>query len=79
MYSYDVSICGSAQGTHQSLKNDQHAKSVVSGIIDGTGSFGAALGPLIVGVVSDKLVSNFFYVLLRYRIIYYLLRRARHY
>jgi len=57
---HDVIICGSVQGTHQSLKNDQQAKSIVTGIINGTGTFGAALGPLIVGVVSDKLVSNFY-------------------
>ena len=46
-----------SQGTHSSLRDDQHAMSIVSGIIDGTGSMGAAAGPLVVGLVSDKAVS----------------------
>ena len=46
------------KGTHQSLKDNQNAKSVVSGIIDGTGTVGAATGPLVVGIVSDKLVRG---------------------
>ena len=40
------------------MKDNLNAESLVSGIIDGTGSLGAATGPLIVGVVTDKLVSD---------------------
>ena len=46
------------KGTHQSLKDNQNAKSIVSGIIDGTGTVGAAMGPLVVGIVSDNLVRG---------------------
>lgn len=45
------------QGTHKSLKSNQRAKSTVSGIINGTGSLGAATGPLLIGVITDQLVS----------------------
>ena len=46
------------KGTHQSLKDNQNAKSVVSGIIVGTGSVGAATGLLVMSIVSDKLVRG---------------------
>ena len=47
------------QGTHKSLKGNQNAKATVTAIIDGTGSIGAALGPLIFGLVVDESVSHF--------------------
>ena len=48
----------SLQGTHKSIKNNQNAKATVTAIIDGTGSIGAALGPLLVGWLSGtRLVS----------------------
>ena len=46
-----------AQGTHKSLKNNQNAKATVAGIINGTGSFGAAFGPFIAGWVTNNWVS----------------------
>ncbi|KAK1304074.1 putative glycerol-3-phosphate transporter 4 [Acorus calamus] len=39
-------------GTHSSLKGDSRALATVTAIIDGTGSVGAALGPLITGFLS---------------------------
>ena len=45
------------QGTHKSLKSNQRAMSTVSGIINGIGSLGAATGPLLIGVITDHLVS----------------------
>ncbi|MQL75235.1 hypothetical protein Taro_007626, partial [Colocasia esculenta] len=39
-------------GTHGSLKGDSRALATVTAIIDGTGSAGAALGPLLTGVIS---------------------------
>lgn len=45
------------QGTHESLKNNQNAKATVTAIIDGTGSLGAAVGPLIVGWLTSEYVS----------------------
>jgi OPA family glycerol-3-phosphate transporter-like MFS transporter 1/2 len=40
-------------GTHESLQGNSHALATVTSIIDGTGSVGAALGPLLVGLISD--------------------------
>lgn len=39
-------------GTHSSLKGDSRALATVTAIIDGTGSVGAALGPLLTGFLS---------------------------
>lgn len=45
------------QGTHPSLKSSTNAKATVAAIIDGTGSLGGAVGPLIVGVIANFLVG----------------------
>ncbi|GAB1300840.1 Glucose-6-phosphate exchanger SLC37A1 [Apodemus speciosus] len=50
-------------GTHKSLKGNSHALSTVTAIIDGTGS-GAALGPLLAGLISPSGWSNVFYMLM---------------
>lgn len=39
-------------GTHSSLRGDSRALATVTAIIDGTGSVGAALGPLLTGFLS---------------------------
>lgn len=41
-------------GTHSSLRGDSRALATVTAIIDGTGSAGAALGPLLTGFISTK-------------------------
>uniref|UniRef100_A0A7N0VI47 Major facilitator superfamily (MFS) profile domain-containing protein n=1 Tax=Kalanchoe fedtschenkoi TaxID=63787 RepID=A0A7N0VI47_KALFE len=41
-------------GTHSSLKGDFRALATVTAIIDGTGSIGAAFGPLLTGFISTK-------------------------
>ncbi|XP_065902896.1 glucose-6-phosphate exchanger SLC37A2-like [Dysidea avara] len=41
-------------GTHKSLKGNQKAKATVTSIINGTGSIGAAVGPLITGVLASN-------------------------
>eukprot|EP00117_Sycon_ciliatum_P014429 scpid35623/ scgid14689/ Putative glycerol-3-phosphate transporter 1; Glycerol-3-phosphate permease 1; Protein PHOSPHATE STARVATION-INDUCED GENE 3 len=41
-------------GNHDVLKGNQQAKATVAAIIDGTGSIGAALGPLITGIGLQK-------------------------
>ena len=41
-------------GTHPSLKGSKNARAMVTGIINGTGSLGAAVGPLIAGWISDN-------------------------
>ena len=42
-----------SQGTHKSLRRNENAKATVAAILDGTGSLGAAFGPLIAGAVSE--------------------------
>ncbi|KAG6684102.1 hypothetical protein I3842_12G046000 [Carya illinoinensis] len=41
-------------GTHSSIRGDSRALATVTAIIDGTGSVGAALGPLLTGFISTK-------------------------
>ncbi|PIA30941.1 hypothetical protein AQUCO_05300047v1 [Aquilegia coerulea] len=41
-------------GTHSSLKGNSRALATVTAIIDGTGSVGAALGPLLTGIISTN-------------------------
>ncbi|KAF6121762.1 solute carrier family 37 member 1 [Phyllostomus discolor] len=51
-------------GTHKSLKGNAHALATVTAIIDGTGSVGAALGPLLAGLISPSGWNNVFYMLM---------------
>ncbi|XP_035918201.1 glucose-6-phosphate exchanger SLC37A2-like isoform X2 [Anopheles stephensi] len=48
-------------GQHSSLNGNSKALATVTAIIDGTGSIGAAIGPLLAGMVSGW--SNVFYML----------------
>ncbi|KAJ7520508.1 hypothetical protein O6H91_19G008500 [Diphasiastrum complanatum] len=41
-------------GTHSSLKGNAKALATVTAIIDGTGSVGAAIGPLLTGFLSER-------------------------
>lgn len=40
-------------GTHESLKGNASALATVTAIIDGTGSLGAAVGPMLTGYLSQ--------------------------
>ncbi|XP_062258574.1 glucose-6-phosphate exchanger SLC37A1 isoform X3 [Platichthys flesus] len=51
-------------GTHKSLKGNARALSTVTAIIDGTGSVGAALGPLLAGLLSSGGWDQVFYMLM---------------
>ncbi|XP_044274574.1 glucose-6-phosphate exchanger SLC37A2-like [Varanus komodoensis] len=51
-------------GTHESLQRNAKALSTVTAIIDGTGSVGAALEPLLAGVISSTGWDNVFYMLI---------------
>ncbi|KAF6718224.1 Glycerol-3-phosphate transporter [Oryzias melastigma] len=51
-------------GTHKSLKGNARALSTVTAIIDGTGSVGAALGPLLAGLLSASGWDKVFYMLM---------------
>uniref|UniRef100_A0A8C5GMA4 Glucose-6-phosphate exchanger SLC37A2 n=1 Tax=Gouania willdenowi TaxID=441366 RepID=A0A8C5GMA4_GOUWI len=51
-------------GTHECLRGNSRALSTVTAIIDGTGSIGAALGPLFAGLISHSGWNNVFYMLI---------------
>ncbi|XP_076061668.1 major facilitator superfamily transporter 16 isoform X1 [Oratosquilla oratoria] len=51
-------------GTHKSLKGNAKALATVTSIIDGTGSIGAAVGPLIAGALQDVDLVYVFYMLM---------------
>lgn len=53
-------------GTHSCLEGNAKALATVTAIIDGTGSIGAAIGPLLAGFVSNsnKDWQNVFYMLM---------------
>lgn len=51
-------------GTHSSLKGNARALATVTAIIDGTGSIGAAIGPLLTGYISAKSWSAVFTMLM---------------
>lgn len=51
-------------GTHKSLKGNARALSTVTAIIDGTGSVGAAIGPLLAGLLSSGGWNRVFYMLM---------------
>ncbi|XP_076940954.1 putative glycerol-3-phosphate transporter 1 [Bidens hawaiensis] len=51
-------------GTHRSLKGNSRALATVTAIIDGTGSIGAAIGPLLTGYISTQSWSAVFTMLM---------------
>lgn len=51
-------------GTHSSLKGNSRALATVTAIIDGTGSVGAAIGPLLTGYISTKSWNGVFTMLM---------------
>ncbi|KAK4740680.1 hypothetical protein SAY87_024268 [Trapa incisa] len=51
-------------GTHSSLKGSSRGLATVTAIIDGTGSVGAAIGPLLTGYISATSWNNVFTMLM---------------
>ncbi|XP_043271416.1 glucose-6-phosphate exchanger SLC37A2 isoform X2 [Venturia canescens] len=51
-YALITTVVSAELGTHPSLGDDSKALATVTAIIDGTGSIGAAVGPLLAGLVS---------------------------
>lgn len=52
-------------GTHKTVRDNAKALGMVTAIIDGTGSIGAALGPLLTGLITSKSNwGNVFYMLM---------------
>lgn len=65
-YALITTAVSASLGSHQSLQGNTKAMAVVTAIIDGTGSLGAALGPLLAGLVSSSRNSwdDVFYMLI---------------
>uniref|UniRef100_A0A3Q3L9G4 Solute carrier family 37 member 1 n=1 Tax=Mastacembelus armatus TaxID=205130 RepID=A0A3Q3L9G4_9TELE len=63
-YSLITTAVSADLGTHKSLKGNAKALSTVTAIIDGTGSVGAALGPLLAGLLSAGGWDRVFYMLM---------------
>ncbi|CAE1245434.1 SLC37A1_2 [Acanthosepion pharaonis] len=57
-YSLITTAVSADLGTHSSLNGDARALATVTAIIDGTGSMGAAVGPFLTGVISEKYSWN---------------------
>ncbi|XP_028401776.1 glucose-6-phosphate exchanger SLC37A2-like [Dendronephthya gigantea] len=51
-------------GTQKALRGDTKAMATVTAIIDGTGSIGAALGPLLTSLISKRSWNDVFYMLI---------------
>ncbi|KAK9143108.1 hypothetical protein Syun_012508 [Stephania yunnanensis] len=51
-------------GTHSSLRGNSRALATVTAIIDGTGSVGAAFGPLLTGYISSRSWNDVFIMLM---------------
>lgn len=51
-------------GQHSSLEGNAKALATVTAIIDGTGSIGAAVGPLLAGMISSSSWQNVFTMLI---------------
>ncbi|KAJ6644305.1 Glucose-6-phosphate exchanger SLC37A2 [Pseudolycoriella hygida] len=62
-YSLITTSVSTELGTHSSLEGNSKALATVTAIIDGTGSIGAAVGPLIAGIVSSSGWENVFHML----------------
>ncbi|XP_070694219.1 glucose-6-phosphate exchanger SLC37A1 isoform X1 [Pempheris klunzingeri] len=63
-YSLITTAVSADLGTHKSLKGNARALSTVTAIIDGTGSVGAAVGPLLAGLLSAGGWDQVFYMLM---------------
>ena len=53
-YSLITTAISADLGTHETLKNSVNAKGTVVAIVDGVGSLGAALGPLLTGLLLNN-------------------------
>ncbi|KAK7021123.1 hypothetical protein SK128_027003 [Halocaridina rubra] len=63
-YSLITTAVSADLGTHESLKGNAKAMATVTAVIDGTGSIGAAVGPLIAGPISEIDWGYVFYMLM---------------
>ncbi|KAM1089794.1 hypothetical protein ACFX15_016961 [Malus domestica] len=63
-YSLITTAVAADLGTQTTIKGNSRALATVTAIIDGTGSVGAALGPLLAGYISTKGWNNVFVMLI---------------
>lgn len=64
-YALITTVVSAELGTHPSLGGNSRALATVTAIIDGTGSIGAAVGPLLAGLISNWAGwHNVFYLLM---------------
>ncbi|XP_004522688.1 glucose-6-phosphate exchanger SLC37A2 isoform X1 [Ceratitis capitata] len=63
-YALITTFVSAELGQHQSLSHNAKALATVTAIIDGTGSVGAAVGPFLAGLVSQKGWENVFNMLI---------------
>ncbi|KAJ4754440.1 Glucose-6-phosphate exchanger SLC37A2 [Rhynchospora pubera] len=63
-YSLITTAVASDLGTQESIKGNARALATVTAIIDGTGSVGAALGPLLTGYISTRGWNSVFLMLI---------------
>ncbi|CAK9831560.1 Glucose-6-phosphate exchanger SLC37A2 [Anthophora retusa] len=79
-YALITTVVSAELGTHPSLGDNSKALATVTAIIDGTGSIGAAIGPLLAGLVSRwagwhnvfymLMIANMLALLLLLRLVY---------
>lgn len=63
-YSLITTAVSTQLGTHPSIEGSSKALATVTAIIDGTGSIGAAVGPLLAGLISSVGWQNVFHMLM---------------
>ncbi|KAE8705902.1 putative glycerol-3-phosphate transporter 1 [Hibiscus syriacus] len=63
-YSLITTAVAADLGTQELIKGNSRALATVSAIIDGTGSIGAALGPLLAGYISTRGWNSVFFMLI---------------
>lgn len=63
-YSLITTAVSADLGTQSLIKGNSRALATVSAIIDGTGSVGAALGPLLAGYISTRGWNSVFFMLI---------------
>jgi MFS transporter, OPA family, solute carrier family 37 (glycerol-3-phosphate transporter), member 1/2 len=63
-YSLITTAVATDLGTQEAVKGNSRALATVSAIIDGTGSVGAALGPLLTGYISTRGWNSVFLMLI---------------
>lgn len=63
-YSLITTAVATDLGTQDAIKGNSRALATVSAIIDGTGSIGAAMGPLLTGYISTRGWNSVFFMLI---------------